>query len=282
MSILVFGKNGQVGSALSRLPGVIALDRGQADLCDAGACARIIARTHARAVINAAAYTAVDRAETETDQAHLINAIAPGVLARAAAQRGLPFVHLSTDYVFDGSGSAAWRPGDRPAPLGVYGASKLAGERAVKDAGGRYVILRTSWVFSETGGNFVKTMLRLAAQNTRLNVVCDQRGGPTSARSIAQACLKAVDGLDKNPGLSGVYHFSGAPETSWADFARAIFDQAGVTVQVQDIPSSDYPTPAKRPINSVLNNDDFLNRFDIQRPDWRADLAVVLADLAAT
>ena len=282
MSILVFGKNGQVGSALSRLPGVIALDRGQADLCDAGACARIIARTHARAVINAAAYTAVDRAETETDQAHLINAIAPGVLARAAAQRGLPFVHLSTDYVFDGSGSAAWRPGDRPAPLGVYGASKLAGERAVKDAGGPYVILRTSWVFSETGGNFVKTMLRLAAQNTRLNVVCDQRGGPTSARSIAQACLKAVDGLDKNPGLSGVYHFSGAPETSWADFARAIFDQAGVTVQVQDIPSSDYPTPAKRPINSVLNNDDFLNRFDIQRPDWRADLAVVLADLAAT
>lgn len=282
MSILVFGKNGQVGSALSRLPGVIALDRGQADLCDAAACARIIARTHARAVINAAAYTAVDRAETETDQAHLINAIAPGVLARAAAQRGLPFVHLSTDYVFDGSGSAAWRPGDRPAPLGVYGASKLAGERAVKDAGGRYVILRTSWVFSETGGNFVKTMLRLAAQNTRLNVVCDQRGGPTSARSIAQACLKAVDGLDKNPGLSGVYHFSGAPETSWADFARAIFDQAGVTVQVQDIPSSDYPTPAKRPINSVLNNDDFLNRFDIQRPDWRADLAVVLADLAAT
>lgn len=282
MSILVFGKNGQVGSALSRLPGVIALDRGQADLCDAGACARIIARTHARAVINAAAYTAVDRAETETDQAHLINAIAPGVLARAAAQRGLPFVHLSTDYVFDGSGSAAWRPGDRPAPLGVYGASKLAGERAVKDAGGRYVILRTSWVFSETGGNFVKTMLRLAAQNTRLNVVCDQRGGPTSARSIAQACLKAVDGLDKNPGLPGVYHFSGAPETSWADFARAIFDQAGVTVQVQDIPSSDYPTPAKRPINSVLNNDDFLNRFDIQRPDWRADLAVVLADLAAT
>ncbi len=282
MSILVFGKNGQVGSALSRLPGVIALDRGQADLCDAGACARIIARTDARAVINAAAYTAVDRAETETDQAHLINAIAPGVLARAAAQRGLPFVHLSTDYVFDGSGSAAWRPGDRPAPLGVYGASKLAGERAVKDAGGRYVILRTSWVFSETGGNFVKTMLRLAAQNTRLNVVCDQRGGPTSARSIAQACLKAVDGLDKNPGLSGVYHFSGAPETSWADFARAIFDQAGVTVQVQDIPSSDYPTPAKRPINSVLNNDDFLNRFDIQRPDWRADLAVVLADLAAT
>ena len=282
MSILVFGKNGQVGSALSRLPGVIALDRGQADLCDAGACARIIARTDARAVINAAAYTAVDRAETETDQAHLINAIAPGVLARAAAQRGLPFVHLSTDYVFDGSGSAAWRPGDRPAPLGVYGASKLAGERAVKDAGGRYVILRTSWVFSETGGNFVKTMLRLAAQNTRLNIVCDQRGGPTSARSIAQACLKAVDGLDKNPGLSGVYHFSGAPETSWADFARAIFDQAGVTVQVQDIPSSDYPTPAKRPINSVLNNDDFLNRFDIQRPDWRADLAVVLADLAAT
>ncbi len=282
MSILVFGKNGQVGSALSRLPGVIALDRGQADLCDAGACAQIIARTDARAVINAAAYTAVDRAETETDQAHLINAIAPGVLARAAAQRGLPFVHLSTDYVFDGSGSAAWRPGDRPAPLGVYGASKLAGERAVKDAGGRYVILRTSWVFSETGGNFVKTMLRLAAQNTRLNVVCDQRGGPTSARSIAQACLKAVDGLDKNPGLSGVYHFSGAPETSWADFARAIFDQAGVTVQVQDIPSSDYPTPAKRPINSVLNNDDFLNRFDIQRPDWRADLAVVLADLAAT
>lgn len=282
MSILVFGKNGQVGSALSRLPGVIALDRGQADLCDAGACARIIARTDARAVINAAAYTAVDRAETETDQAHLINAIAPGVLARAAAQRGLPFVHLSTDYVFDGSGSAAWRPGDRPAPLGVYGASKLAGERAVKDAGGRYVILRTSWVFSETGGNFVKTMLRLAAQNTRLNVVCDQRGGPTSARSIAQACLKAVDGLDKNPGLSGVYHFSGAPETSWADFARAIFDQAGVTVQVQDIPSSDYPTPAKRPINSVLNNDDFLNRFDIHRPDWRADLAAVLADLAAT
>jgi dTDP-4-dehydrorhamnose reductase len=279
MTVLVFGKNGQVGSALARMPGVIALDRTEADLCDPSACARIIAQTQAIGVINAAAYTAVDRAETDQSLAHLVNALAPAAMAKAAAARGLPFVQLSTDYVFDGQGSAPWSPSDMPAPLGVYGASKLAGERAVQEAGGTYAIIRTSWVFSATGGNFVKTMLRLSGEHDQLNIVSDQIGGPTSASAIAVACLKAVHKLAKNSSLSGVYHFSGGPDVSWAQFARSIFDQAGVMVKVNDIPSSDYPTPAKRPINSRLDNSDFLTRFDLERPDWRRDLRLVLADL---
>jgi dTDP-4-dehydrorhamnose reductase len=277
--ILVFGKTGQVGAELARLPGTRCLGRDMADLADPEACARLIAQSGARAVINAAAYTAVDRAETEEAQAHLVNAAAPGAMARACAQAGIPFVHVSTDYVFDGSGSAPW-PVDAPtAPLGAYGRSKLAGEAAVRAAGGVHAILRTSWVFSAQGSNFLRTMLRLGAERPRLTVVADQIGGPTPADALAGACLTIARQLVLAPEKSGTYHFAGAPDTSWAGFAREIMAQAGLDCGVADIASADYPTPARRPANSRLDCATTQAAFGLPRPDWRQGVARVLNQL---
>ena len=198
-----------------------------------------------------------------------------------ARLKGIPFVQISTDYVFDGAGQSPRLPGDATAPLGAYGRTKLAGEDAVRAAGGDHAILRTSWVYSAHGANFVKTMLRLGAERDRLTIVADQIGGPTPARAIAEACVAIAGQLRQDPEKAGTYHFAGAPDTSWADFARAIFAEAGLPCTVEDIPSSAYPTPAKRPLNSRINCSTTETVFGLPRPDWRAGLRDALADLAA-
>lgn len=205
-------------------------------------------------------------------------AIRPICWTLPAAARGLPFLHISTDYVFDGSGTQAWQPGDATGPLGVYGRSKLAGEEAVRAAGGSHLILRTSWVFSAHGANFVKTMLRLGAERSALRVVADQIGGPTPAADIARALVTLATALQAGA-TGGTYHFAGSPATSWADFARAIFQIAGQGVSVEDIASEDYPTPARRPRNSRLECGALKADFGIDAPDWHAGLAEVIAEL---
>ena len=277
----MFGKTGQVAQELARhVPaGVQAqfLGRDQADLADPAACAAVIAAADCDVVINAAAWTAVDRAEAEEAAATVVNGDAPATMARACAARGMPFLHVSTDYVFDGAGDTPFVPGDATGPLGAYGRSKLAGEQGVAAAGGRWLILRTSWVVSAHGANFVKTMLRLGAARDTLTVVADQVGGPTPAAAIAEAlyvCAAAmVAGAD-----GGVHHFAGAPDVSWADFARAIMAAGGLACDVQDIPSSAYPTPARRPMNSRLDCRS-VARFGLVRPDWRAGLRDIVEEL---
>lgn len=280
MSLLVFGKTGQVARELQRrAPDAIFLGRDAADLSDPAACAAAIDKIRPTAVINAAAYTAVDAAESEEPLATRINGDAPGAMARACARLGCPFVHISTDYVFDGSGTTPW-PVDAPTgPLGAYGRSKLSGEQAVRAPGGVHAILRTSWVVSAHGRNFVKTMLRLGAEREKLTIVADQVGGPTPAGDIAEACLAMAGQLAKDPSKSGTYHFSGAPDLSWADFSRAIFARAGLDCEVEDIPTSAYPTPAARPANSRLDCSATLSAFGIARPDWRNGLSTIIKDI---
>ncbi|WP_424942559.1 dTDP-4-dehydrorhamnose reductase [Aliiroseovarius crassostreae] len=282
MKLLVFGKIGQVATELQRLAGaglhVEALPQERADLTQPEECASLIAQTNADAVINAAAYTAVDRAEEEEALAMLINATAPEAMARACADKGVPFLHISTDYVFDGSGDAAWTTQDATGPINAYGRSKLAGDQAVLAAGGNAAILRTSWVFSAHGTNFVKTMLRLADTHDALTVVGDQIGGPTPAADIAAALVSMARAMvDGQQG--GLYHFSGQPAASWANFAREIFRQASRDVTVTDIPTDAYPTPAKRPLNSRLDCSKLEEDFGISPPDWTRGLAQVLNDL---
>ena len=281
MTLLVFGRTGQVATELQRQAEVVALGRPEMDLSDPDACAIAIEAHRPEAVINAAAYTAVDGAEEEAELAALINGKAPGAMAVAAARLGVPFVHLSTDYVFDGSGEKPWRPSDPVAPLGAYGASKLEGERAVLAAGGNAVVLRTSWVFSAHGSNFLKTMLRLSETRDRLTVVSDQVGGPTPASAIAAACLNIVAQLQNGRGVPGLYHFAGLPNVSWANFARDIFRTTGRNVEVVDIPSSEYPTPAARPRNSRLDCSELEKAFGIARPDWRTDVTQIVWELNA-
>ena len=252
-----------------------------ADFTDPAVCAALVEATDAAAVINAVAYTAVDKAEQEEALALTINGTTPGALAQAAAARGIPFVHVSTDYVFDGAGTQPFAVDAPTAPLGAYGRTKLAGEEAVRAAGGAYAILRTSWVVSAHGNNFVKTMLRLGAERDRLTIVADQIGGPTPAAALADACLAVAEQLVADPSKSGAYHVSGGPDVSWADFARAIFEMAGLTCEVADIPSSDYPTPAKRPLNSRMDNSLTETVFGLPRPDWRVGLRDILTDLGA-
>lgn len=287
MKVLVFGRTGQVARALiaagpAAEVEITALGRDAADLTNPAACAAMIAASNADAVINAAAYTAVDAAETDEATAHIINADAPTVMAQACATKGIPFVHISTDYVFDGSEGAAWKPTDPTGPLGAYGRTKLAGEEGVTGAGGTFAILRTAWVFDANGKNFVTTMLRLSETRDALTVVADQIGGPTPADAIADACLVIAKVLVKEPSASGTYHFSGAPDVSWADFARAIFDIADRDVTVTDITTADYPTPAKRPANSRLDCTSTLDTFGIARPDWHSALVKMLTQQPAS
>ena len=279
MKILVFGKTGQVACELQRAADVVALGRDEVELTDAEACRRAVEHHAPDAVINAAAYTPVDRAEDEEAVAHQVNADAPAAMAQACAALDIPFVTISTDYVFDGQGDDPWSPHDAPAPIGAYGRTKLAGETAVCAAHGRFAILRTSWVFSAHGNNFVKTMLRLGRDRDVLTIVGDQIGGPTAAADIAVACLKIAKDLAENKTKVGSYHFSGTPDVSWADFAIEIFKQAKVECMVTPIPSSDYPTPAKRPANSRMDCTTTTRTFEIARPDWRVSLTDVLNEL---
>jgi dTDP-4-dehydrorhamnose reductase len=285
MTTLIFGATGQVATELKALlPDAVFLSRELADLTDPSACAAAIHAHRPAVVINAAAYTAVDKAEEDEATALLVNGTAPTMIARACADLAIPLVHISTDYVFDGAGDTAFAPNHPTAPLGAYGRTKRAGEEGIRAAGARHVILRTSWVFSAHGNNFVKTMLRLSQARDALTVVADQVGGPTSARAIAAACVSIAAQLkaDTDGRKTGTYHFSGAPDVSWANFAREIFAQAGRDITVTDIPASAYPTPAARPSNSRLDCHTLETVFNIKRPEWITDLAGVLRDLEVT
>ncbi|PPB79504.1 dTDP-4-dehydrorhamnose reductase [Albidovulum inexpectatum] len=288
MKALIFGRTGQLAIELVRRApegaNLVALGRDAVDLAHPDACARAVTETDADIVINAAAYTAVDQAESEPELARRVNAQSPGAMARAAAARGLPFIHVSTDYVFDGSGNLAWREDDSTGPLGVYGRTKLEGEQAVLDAGGTSVILRTAWVFSAHGRNFVKTMLRLGAEREELSIVADQRGGPTAAANIADAIWTIAAAFEKGKGVPGIYHFAGAPAVTWADFAEAIFAASRRIAhppRVRRITTSDYPTPARRPANSVLDCTKIHQTYGIAQPDWRQSLAEVIEEIEA-
>lgn len=279
MKALVFGRTGQVSLELQRFDGVVALDRSQADLGNPRACAAIVAASDADVVINAAAFTAVDLAESEAAMAYVVNCDAPAAMARAAAAGGKPFVHISSDYVFSGEGDRPWRECDPTVPCNVYGKTKRAGEQAVEAAGGQFALLRTSWVFSAHGKNFVRTMLRLASERSYLSVVEDQFGGPTAARDIATTCFAIASALHHGRGASGIYHYAGEPDTSWAEFAREIFRQANLPVVVEGIVTAQFPTPAHRPANSRLDCTRLREVFGIDRPDWRNALADTLTEL---
>ncbi len=286
MKILCFGQTGQVAVELLRNApligaGITQLGRARADLTDPAACGAAVMATDADVIINAAAYTAVDAAETDRATAELVNADAPGAMARAAAARGLPFLHVSTDYVFDGAGLRPWAEDDAVAPLGAYGATKLEGERQVTAAGGAHVILRTAWVFSAHGKNFVKTMLRVGAGRDSLSVVDDQRGGPTPAHEIARALLAIASAFHEGRGRSGIFHFAGAPACSWADFAEAVFAASSMARKpaITRITTADYPTPARRPANSVLDCSRIRDAYAIGQPDWRSGLRTVIEEL---
>jgi len=292
MKILLLGKNGQVGwelqRALAPLGELIALDRHDgADLADnAGLVATV--RTHApQVIVNAAAYTAVDKAENEPALAEQINAAAPALLADIARDSGALLVHYSSDYVFDGSGDQP-RSEDAPtAPLSVYGRSKLAGEQAIRASACNHLILRTSWVYAARGGNFAKTMLRLAAEREQLKVIADQIGAPTGADLLADLSAHMIRATLARPELGGVYHAVAAGETSWHAYARHVIEFArarGQTLrvapdQVLAIPSSDYPTPARRPLNSRLSTAKLRSAFDLNLPHWQLGVERMLAEI---
>lgn len=295
MKILLLGKNGQVGWELQRslapLGELIALDRHSTDYCgdlsQPEAVAETIKTLKPMVIVNAAAYTAVDKAETETELAYTINAKAPEALAQAAKQIGAWLVHYSTDYVFNGSGSHAWQETDTVAPLSVYGQSKLAGEQAIQAAQGLHLIFRTSWVYAARGNNFAKTMLRLAKERDQLSVINDQIGAPTGAELLADVTAHAIRSGLKQPELSGLYHLAAAGETSWYDYASYVLDYArhkGIELKIAEnainaIPTSAYPTPAQRPLNSRLNTEKLESRFGLQLPDWRLGVERMLAEV---
>lgn len=283
MRIALFGADGQIGreviEAASNLSAaeLLPLRRSDADLAAPGAAAAALRRLKPDAVINVAAWTAVDRAETEADAAYRINALAVGEIAGACHEIGARLVHISTDYVF--SGEDASTPLDEGAPtnpVNVYGLSKLEGEKLAQDANPATVVLRTSWVYSVHGGNFVKTMLRLSETRDEINVVADQIGGPTPAAAIAAACLTIAA---RNNGPTGLYHFQGAPAVSWADFAEAVFLAAGRRTRVNRIPTSQFPAPVKRPPATVLNCSKIRRDYGLKQPDWRLDLALTVGRL---
>jgi dTDP-4-dehydrorhamnose reductase len=284
MKLLVFGQSGQVATELARrMPAdvtAVFLGRDSADLSRPTACAAAIAAHPADAVINAAAWTAVDKAEAEETAATLANGVAPAAMARACAARGLPLLHISTDYVFDGLGDAPFAPDHPTAPENAYGRSKLAGEAGIRASGARHLILRTSWVVSAHGANFVKTMLRLGCERDALRVVADQIGAPTPAAAIADALVIAARAIVQGaPG--GTLHFAGSRDTSWAGFARAIMASAHLPCRIEDIASVEYPTPARRPLNSRLDCAGFTQAFGIARPDWQAGLDNIVKELTA-
>ncbi|HQS99180.1 MAG: dTDP-4-dehydrorhamnose reductase [Hydrogenophilales bacterium 16-64-46] len=288
--ILLTGANGQVGWELRRTLGalgeIVALDSRLMDLADAEAVRNTVRSIAPAIIVNPAAYTAVDKAESEPERAHAVNAVAPGVLAEEAARLGAVLVHYSTDYVFDGSGDTPWREDDATGPLNVYGVTKLAGEQAIAAAGCRHLIFRTSWVYGARGSNFLLTMRRLMRERPELKIVADQVGAPTWCRDLAEATAQVLTQL-RAPGCVqdesrwGVYHMTNAGETSWHGFAEAIraldeFDETVTPARLVPIPGSDYPTPARRPLNSRLDNDRLEQAFGLRLRDWRAALALCL------
>jgi dTDP-4-dehydrorhamnose reductase len=289
MRALVFGETGQVARELARAAasrGVEAafLRRARADLADPEACARAVAAADADIVLNAAAYTEVDRAEDEPALAGAVNAAAPEAMAAAAAARGLPFLHLSTDYVFDGAPGRPWREDDPTRPLNAYGATKLEGERLVAAANPDHAILRTAWVFSAHGRNFVRTMLSVGRGRDEMRVVGDQRGGPTWAGDIAETLWTVAAAWTAGKGRAGVFHYAGAPAVTWAEFAEAVFARSGwpARPKVVAIATHEWPTRAKRPANSVLDCAAVAEAYGVPQPDWRPALDRVVAALEET
>lgn len=288
--VLIVGAAGQIGRELQRsfagIGELVAVDRKAVDLTVPEQVREVVRRARPSVILNAAAYTAVDRAETEREMAFAINAEAPRVLAEEARQQDALLVHYSTDYVFDGSKTAAWVENDVPNPLSVYGESKLAGERAIAEVGGRHLIFRTSWVYGPHGKNFLLTMLRLGRERDRLRVVDDQRGAPTSSLEIADATRVIVEkvvggGASAPDEWAGVYHMTCSGVTTWCGFARAIFERGGDLLgekgpEVDAITTAEYPTPATRPGNSVLSNDALTARFGVRLASWEAALDAVL------
>jgi dTDP-4-dehydrorhamnose reductase len=286
--ILVFG-HGQLGQELARTADangvpLRVLARTDADLAAHGAAARAILRERPALVVNAAGYTKVDAAEAEADAARRDNEIGPAMLARACAGAGVPLVHVSTDYVFDGAKVGAYREDDPIAPLGVYGRTKAAGERAVRTAYAEHVILRTSWVFGEFGQNFLKTMLRLAATREELRVVADQHGCPTSTRELAAAIVRIAPRLAAREDVWGTYHFAGFGATTWYGFAtRIVAAQAPITgrkPRVTAITTAEYPTPARRPANSELDSGLFAQTFGFRAGPWEQESDAIACAVA--
>lgn len=288
--VLLLGASGQVGGELARRfsdTDLLVLDRSAADLSRPESLHSVVRQARADVILNAAAYTAVDRAEIEPELADRINHLAPAVLAEEAERAGALLLHYSTDYVFDGSKDTPWLETDTPAPLSVYGASKLAGERAIAARCRRFVILRTSWVYGPSGHNFFKTMLQLGQERPLLRVVDDQLGAPTTASALAAATRKIADCVqaDAAGDWPGVYHATCAGETTWYGFAQAIFAEASkgdrrVWPIVEPIATEQFPTPAKRPRNSVLSNDKLHKQFGVQLPAWERELDLTLKQLA--
>lgn len=295
MKILLFGKGGQVGWELQRslapLGQVIALDYDSADgwcgdFTNLSGLAETVRRVAPDAIVNAAAYTAVDRAESEPDLARTINALAPGVLADEAEKLGAWLVHYSTDYVFDGSGERPWQEGDTPAPLSVYGKTKLEGEQTVARCT-KNLIFRTSWVYAARGANFARTMLRLAQERDQLKVIADQFGAPTGAELLADVSAHALRTVQRRPQLAGLYHLVAAGETSWHGYAQLVIEasrRAGQAIRVAPdavvaIATSAYPTAAQRPLNSRLATDKLRSAFSLVLPEWRSGVERMLAEI---
>ena len=295
MNILLFGKGGQVGWELQRslavLGHVTALDHDSTDHCGDFANPEGIAAT-VRAVkpdviVNAAAHTAVDKAESEPELARLLNATTPGVLAREAAALGAWLVHYSTDYVFDGSGTRPWVETDTPAPLSVYGRTKLEGEQLIQQSGAKHLILRTSWVYAARGGNFAKTMLRLAQERERLTVIDDQWGAPTGAELLADVTAHAIRHLQQRPQDAGLYHLVAGGEVTWNGYAKFVIEHASkaqsaikiVAKEVAPVPTSAFPTPAVRPHNSRLNTSKLQTTFGLTLPHWQTGVERMLTEI---
>ena len=292
MKILLLGKNGQVGWALQRslapLGELVALDAQSqihcGDLSNLAGLAQTVRDVAPDVIVNAAAYTAVDKAESEPALAHAINALAPGVLAQEAKRCGAWLVHFSTDYVFDGSGKQAWLETDASAPLSVYGASKLAGEQAIMAAACQHLIFRTSWVYGARGNNFAKTMLKLAQERDSLKVVNDQIGAPTGSDLLADVTAHAISTALQQPNVSGLYHLVASGETSWHEYATLVIEyarQAGLPIKVAQtaihaVPSSEFATVAKRPLNSRLNTSKLQRTFNLYLPDWQTGVTRML------
>ena len=292
MTVLLLGKNGQVGWELQRSLSVVgdlvALDRHSTehcgDLSNLDGLRDTVRALRPRLIVNAAAHTAVDKAESEPELAHLINAQAPGVLAEEAARLGALLVHYSTDYVFDGSGERPWQETDATGPLSVYGRSKLDGEQAIAATGCRHLTFRTSWVYGARGGNFAKTMLRLAAERERLTVIDDQFGAPTSAELLADITAHAARSTLLHPERAGLYHCAAAGETTWNGYARFVLAHAQARgralkagpEQVDKVPTSGFPTPARRPHNSRLDCSKLVSTFRLHLPAWQQGVARML------
>ena len=295
MNILLLGKNGQVGWELQRslalLGQVTALDFDSSEHCgdfsQPDKVADTVRALRPQVIVNAAAHTGVDKAESEPDLAQLLNATTPGVLAQEAAKTGALLVHYSTDYVFDGSGSRPWVETDTPAPLSVYGRTKLEGEQRVQQSGCKHLILRTSWVYAARGGNFAKTMLRLAQERERLTVIDDQWGAPTGADLLADVTAHAIRHLQQRPQDAGLYHLVAGGETNWNLYAKYVLDQAQkaqsaikmVAKEVAPVPTSAFPTPAVRPHNSRLNTTKLQTTFGLTLPHWQQGVARMLYEI---